>query len=72
MDSQSKKLGVANRIRVRMPISGYRHAWDCRPFGLGRVIAPVTSGAIEVAPRVHLDLATGELRAEISSQKRSA
>lgn len=56
-------LGLAKRIRVRLRFAGSRRAWDCRPFGYGRVVAPVTRGEIEVAPGVDLNLRTGELRA---------
>ncbi len=72
MHSHMKSLGRAKRIRVRTAFSGYSQAWDCRPFGFGRVIAPVATGCIEIAPHVELDLATGELRADPSSQKRLA
>ena len=72
MESRCKKLGTAKRIRVRMPFLTQRYAWDCRPFGFGRIVAPVTTGAIEVAPGVHLDLATGEIRTDAYSQRRSA
>ena len=72
MESQLKILGRAKRVRVRLPFSAIRQAWDCRPFGFGRIIAPMTTGSIEIAPRVELDLATGEIRAEVTSQKRLA
>jgi hypothetical protein len=66
-------IGTAKRIRVRMPIVGSRSAWDCRPFGLGRIIAPVTDGVIEIAPDVHLDLASGTVFSrESGSERRSA
>ncbi len=72
MHSQMKTLGRAKRIRVRTAFSGSFQAWDCRPFGFGRIVAPVATGTIEIAPRVELDLATGELRAEMAAQKRLA
>ena len=72
MTIQTKHLGAAKRIRVRLPFSRTRSAWDCRPFGFGRIVAPVASGVIEIASGVHLDLATGELRCEVSSHRRSA
>jgi hypothetical protein len=66
-------IGTAKRIRVRLPLAGSRSAWDCRPFGFGRIIAPVANGMIEIAPDVHLDLATGTLRArESGAERRSA
>lgn len=67
-----RHLGTAKRIRVRMPFSALRFAWDCRPFGFGRIVAPMTSGTIEIAAGVDLNLATGELRAASGSQRRSA
>jgi hypothetical protein len=72
MENHFRTFGHAKRIRVRLPFSGFSRAWDCRPFGFGRIVAPVASGCIEIAPRVELDLATGELHAEVRSQKRSA
>ena len=72
MEKTLKNLGTAKRIRVRIPLVGSRSAWDCRPFGFGRVIAPVVRGAIEIAPGVQLDLASGALRAESRADKRSA
>jgi len=65
-------VGTAKRVRVRMPFGAMRSAWDCRRFGFGRVVAPVASGAIEIAPGVDLDLATGELRAVNGTQRNSA
>jgi hypothetical protein len=55
-----------------MPLSAIRSAWDCRPFGFGRIVAPMVSGVIEIAPGVDLNLATGEVRAVRESQRRSA
>jgi len=69
MASHSRTLGTAKRIRVRMPLGCYRYAWDCRPFGFGRVVAPVTDGSIEIAPQVELDLTSGELRADVSARR---
>jgi hypothetical protein len=72
MHSQVKTLGRARRIRVRTAFSAHCRAWDCRPFGFGRIVAPVATGSIEIAPHVELDLATGELRAEASLEQRLA
>lgn len=72
MHTQMRRLGHAKRTRVRTMFGSYCEAWDCRPFGFGRIVAPVVTGCIEIAPRVELDLATGELRAEVSAQKRLA
>jgi len=65
-------VGTAKRVRVRMPFRATRSAWDCRPFGFGRVVAPLVSGAVEIAPGVDLDLATGELWAIRGTQRDSA
>lgn len=65
-------LGYAERIRVRMPGSAIRHAWDCRPFGLGRVVAPCMSTTIDLAEGIRLNLANGELRADASQAQKSA
>jgi hypothetical protein len=72
MHRQTKVLGRARRIRVRTAFSGHCQAWDCRPFGFGRIVAPVATGSIEIAPGVELNLATGELRAEGSLERRLA
>jgi hypothetical protein len=72
MENHTRHLGTAKRIRVRMPLSATRYAWDCRPFGFGRIVAPVASGVIEIASGVQLDLANGELRSEACSQRRYA
>jgi len=72
MHNQTKVLGCARRIRVRTRFGGYCQAWDCRPFGFGRIVAPRARGAIEIAPSVELDLANGELRAEASLERRLA
>ena len=68
----NKPLGRARRIRARMPFGATRAAWDCRRFGLGRVVAPVIPAIIELADGVLLNLATGEIRAESCSARRSA
>lgn len=72
MNPGTRHLGTAKRVRVRMPFMAIRAAWDCRAYGFGRIIAPVASGAIEIAPGVDLNLATGELRASRGSQRQSA
>jgi len=72
MEKAHKYLGTAKRIRVRMPVVGSRSAWDCRPFGFGRIIAPVARGTIEIAPGVYLDLDSGALSVETSAVRRSA
>ena len=65
-------LGNAKRIRVRTPLGISRAAWDCRPFGFGRVVAPIADGEIDIAAGVHLSLADGALRIEGHAQQRSA
>ena len=72
MENHFRTFGHAKRIRVHLPLSGFCRAWDCRPFGFGRIVAPLATGAIEIAPRVELDLANGELRAEGSFERRLA
>jgi hypothetical protein len=67
-----KILGRAKRVRVRLPLSAKRSAWDCRPFGFGRVVAPRINMEIEIADGVHLNLATGELRAVVHGARRLA
>ena len=67
-----KGLGMAKRIRVRTPLGSTRAAWDCRPFGFGRIVAPIADGEIEVAPGVYLHLHTGALRTEATFERRSA
>jgi hypothetical protein len=65
-------MGNAKRIRVRTPFGSSRAAWDCRPFGLGRIVAPVADGEIEIACGVYLNLHTGALRTEPTAERRSA
>ena len=65
-------LGNAKRIRVRMPFGSTRAAWDCRPFGFGRIVAPVANGEIEIYSGVYLDLHTGVLRSDLATERRSA
>jgi hypothetical protein len=72
MEKRIKCLGNAKRIRVHLPLGSSRAAWDCRPFGFGRVVAPVADGEIDIAPGVHLDLASGTLRTEVRTERRSA
>lgn len=72
MDDHSRRVGFAKRIRVQMPL-GVRHAaWDLRPFGLGRVIAPELPTQVEIAAGTWLDLASGEVRAAAGARTVSA
>lgn len=66
MNTEGRLLGKAKRIRVKMPAAA-RCAWDCRPFGLGRVVAPMMATDIEIANGVMLNLRSGELRATTSA-----
>jgi hypothetical protein len=59
---QNKIVGRAKRIRVQLPLGAQRQAWDCRPFGFGRIIAPRAHMLVELEPSMHLDLLTGEIR----------
>lgn len=58
-----RTIGSAQRVRVSMPLGAQREAWDCRAFGLGRVVAPQIPATVELAPGTYLDLRTGVLRA---------
>lgn len=55
-------IGSAKRINVGLGLGQRRRAWDCRPFGFGRIVTPILPVAIELEPGTHLDLHTGELR----------
>jgi hypothetical protein len=63
MNELSRRVGFARRIRVQMPFGAREKAWDLRPFGLGRVIAPELPARVEIAQGTFLDLASGEIRA---------
>ncbi|HZR81699.1 MAG TPA: hypothetical protein VFD92_11425 [Candidatus Binatia bacterium] len=58
----TKRLGFAKRVRVRLPFGASRRAWDCRPFGAGRIVAPSLATAVEIAHATWLDLKSGEVR----------
>lgn len=58
-----RTIGSARRVRVALPLGAQREAWDCRAFGLGRVVAPQIPTSVELAPGTYLDLRTGELLA---------
>jgi hypothetical protein len=62
-----KTIGCAKRVHVEMPLGARREAWDCRPFGFGRIVTPVVPMVIELEPGTHLDLHSGELRRERTS-----
>ncbi|HVM96240.1 MAG TPA: hypothetical protein VMT89_07615 [Candidatus Acidoferrales bacterium] len=66
-----KQLGFAKRIRARVGF-GSRTAWDCRAFGFGRIVAPRMEAFVEIAEGVHLHLASGEILADVGSNRRSA
>ena len=63
-DRKLKTIGCAKRVRVTTPLGTRRQAWDCRAFGLGRVITPMLPVQIEISEGVHLDVHTGEVRSE--------
>jgi len=63
MRDHSRRVGFAQRIHVQMPLGERHEAWDCRPFGLGRVIAPALPTRVEIARGTYLDLSSGEVRA---------
>jgi hypothetical protein len=58
---EKKSVGCATRVRVELPLGARRGAWDCRRFGLGRIVTPVLPMQIELVPGMHLDLCNGEL-----------
>jgi hypothetical protein len=62
-----RTIGSAKRINVELGMGAKYRAWDCRPFGFGRVVTPILPVQIELEPGTHLDLHTGELLAERSS-----
>jgi hypothetical protein len=62
MEGRSRRIGYAKRIRVQMPLGARREAWDCLPFGLGRVVAPTLPTRVEIAQGTYLDLSSGEVR----------
>lgn len=62
-----RRLGFARRIRVRTPFGCQHEAWDCRPFGFGRILAPILPTRIELAQGTELDLTTGELSTAVES-----
>jgi hypothetical protein len=64
MDARdTKTIGYAKRVRVRLPFGATRQAWDCRPFGGGRIVAPTLATAVEISRAMWLDLRSGEVRA---------
>jgi hypothetical protein len=63
MEKHARTVGYAKRIRVTLPFGVRHEAWDCRPFGLGRVIAPAMQARVEIAQGTYLDLSSGEVLA---------
>jgi hypothetical protein len=63
MEENSRRVGFAKRIRVQLSLGVRHQAWDCRPFGLGRVIAPELPTRVEIARGTYLDLSSGEVLA---------
>jgi hypothetical protein len=56
-----RTIGCAKRVRVKMPLGKTCRAWDCRHFGLGRIVTPVLPIEIELNPGMHLDVHTGKV-----------
>lgn len=56
---EAKQIGNAKRIRVELPLGAKRTAWDCRPFGFGRIVTPRAPVTIELGSGIMLDAATG-------------
>jgi hypothetical protein len=67
MEQHSRRVGFAKRIRVQMALGVRHEAWDCRPFGLGRVIAPELPARVEIGRGTYLDLESGEILAPARS-----
>jgi hypothetical protein len=56
-----RTIGCAKRVRVKMPLGQTRLAWDCRPFGLGRIVTRVLPIEIELNPGMHLNAPSGRV-----------
>ena len=63
----TKTIGCAKRVTVELPLGEHRGAWDCRPFGFGRIITSRLPIKIELDQGIHLDLRSGQLRAPLTS-----
>lgn len=70
-EMQAKSMGRARRVVVMLPFGARRRAWDCRPFGFGRVIAPQVDMKLQLDPDTVLDLSDGELQ-RVSGRGRMA
>lgn len=64
---RTRMLGCAKRIYVETNMGEREEAWDCRPFGLGRIVSPAIPVDIELQPGTHLNLHSGELRRSATS-----
>lgn len=62
-----KTLGCAKRVTVETPLGERRGAWDCRPFGFGRIVTPRLPIKVELDHGTHLNLRSGALRAPLTS-----
>ena len=72
MTTGLRKLGFAKRILVQTRFGAQHGAWDCRPFGLGRIVAPILATQIELVPGTELDLTTGEISTRETTDKMAA
>ena len=72
MEDHSRRIGFAKRVRVRLPFGISRQAWDCRPFGGGRIVAPALATEVEIAHSTWLNLRSGEVRAARATSSSSA
>ena len=54
-------IGSAKRVRVKLPLGQTCLAWDCRPFGLGRIVTRDVPVDIELDPGMHLNAHTGRV-----------
>jgi len=57
-----RTLGCAKRVRVETLLGDQHGAWDCRPFGFGRIVTPLVPVQIELEPGTLLDVYSGEVR----------
>ena len=69
MEGRSRRIGFARRVRVRLPFGASRQAWDCRPFGGGRIVAPAVPTEIEIASSTWHNLRSGEVRCARSAAR---
>ena len=57
-----RMIGCARRVRVKLPLGKRLSAWDCRPFGFGRIVTRLLPMQIKLDRQTRLDIRTGEVR----------